>query len=58
MTNSAIRLWNYEISIFIKFLYHLDFAHDPIKITMPDGAVKEGTSFETSPFTIATAISK
>jgi len=25
---------------------------------MPDGAVKEGISFETSPFTIATAISK
>ena len=24
---------------------------------MPDGAVKEGTSFETSPFTIASAIS-
>jgi len=25
---------------------------------MPDGAVKEGISFETSPFTIATGISK
>jgi len=42
----------------IKFLYHLDFPHNSIKITMPDGAVKEGVSFETSPFNIATQISK
>lgn len=34
------------------------FPHEPIKITMPDGNVKEGTSFETSPFDIAKGIHK
>lgn len=33
------------------------FERRPIKITLPDGAVKEGTSFETSPFDIASKIS-
>jgi len=32
--------------------------HQPIKIIMPDGAVKEGVSFETSPYDIAAKISK
>jgi threonyl-tRNA synthetase len=31
---------------------------EPIKITLPDGTVKEGTSYETSPFSIALGISK
>ncbi len=53
-----MKIWHYVIRIVTKFIYYLDFPHDPIKITMPDGAVKEGISFETSPFTIATAISK
>ncbi|BGP14692.1 hypothetical protein JCM10213_006228 [Rhodosporidiobolus nylandii] len=30
----------------------------PIKVTLPDGAVKEGTSYETSPMEIALGISK
>ncbi|KAI8063587.1 hypothetical protein BC940DRAFT_243122 [Gongronella butleri] len=30
----------------------------PIKITMPDGSIKEGTAWETSPMSIAVAISK
>ncbi|GAA5828434.1 hypothetical protein JCM11251_006248 [Rhodosporidiobolus azoricus] len=30
----------------------------PIKITLPDGSVKEGTSYETSPFSVALGISK
>ncbi|GMG56023.1 unnamed protein product [Ambrosiozyma monospora] len=30
----------------------------PIKITLKDGAIKEGTSYETSPFEIAKAIGK
>jgi threonyl-tRNA synthetase len=30
----------------------------PIKITLPDGSVKDGVAFETSPFDIARAISK
>lgn len=30
----------------------------PIQITLPDGSVKEGTSWETSPMTIALGISK
>ena len=38
-------------------IFHIDFPHVPIKITLPDGAVKEGISFETSPFSIASAIS-
>jgi len=29
----------------------------PIKITMPDGAVREGTSFDTSPVDVAKKIS-
>jgi hypothetical protein len=33
-------------------------SHEPIKIIMPDGAVKEGVSFETSPYDIAAKISK
>jgi threonyl-tRNA synthetase len=36
----------------------LGFPHEPIKVTMPDGAEKEGVSFETSPFDIAAKISK
>jgi threonyl-tRNA synthetase len=30
----------------------------PIKVTLPDGTVKDGTAFKTSPLDIATAISK
>jgi len=33
------------------------FERVPIKVTLPDGAVKEGTSFESTPFSIAKAIS-
>ena len=33
-------------------------SHEPIKITMPDDSVKEGVSFETSPYDIAAKISK
>jgi threonyl-tRNA synthetase len=33
------------------------YDRNPIKITLPDGAVKDGTSFESSPFTVAKAIS-
>ncbi|KAF5741053.1 threonine--tRNA ligase mitochondrial [Tripterygium wilfordii] len=32
--------------------------HDPIKITLPDGAVKEGKRWDTSPMDIAKGISK
>ena len=56
--NFGNRFSHYVKGIVFKFLYYLDFPHDAIKITMPDGAVKEGISFETSPFTIATGISK
>jgi threonyl-tRNA synthetase len=35
----------------------LGFDRNPIKITLPDGAVKEGTSYESSPFTVAKGIS-
>jgi len=31
---------------------------EAIEITLPDGAVKEGTSWETSPLSIAIGISK
>jgi hypothetical protein len=31
---------------------------EAIQITLPDGAVKDGTSWETSPLSIATGISK
>ncbi|GAA5852729.1 hypothetical protein JCM8547_002606 [Rhodosporidiobolus lusitaniae] len=31
---------------------------EPIKVTLPDGSVKEGTSYETTPFSIALGISK
>ena len=31
--------------------------HKPIKITLPDGAVKEGVSWETTPLDVAKAIS-
>jgi len=34
------------------------FPAEPIKITMPDGAVKDGVSFVTSPFDVANSISK
>jgi len=34
------------------------FPHEAIKVTMPDGSVKEGTSFKTSPYDIACGISK
>jgi threonyl-tRNA synthetase len=34
------------------------FPQKPIKITMPDGAVRDGTSFVTTPFDIASAIHK
>lgn len=30
----------------------------PIQITLPDGSVKEGTSWETTPMSIAVGISK
>jgi threonyl-tRNA synthetase len=30
--------------------------HNPITITMPDGKVHEGVSFETTPFNIAKSI--
>lgn len=36
----------------------IGYDRNPIKITLPDGAVKDGTSFETSPFAVASAISK
>ena len=36
----------------------LGFAREPIRVTLPDGAVKEGKSFETTPFDIAKGISK
>ena len=32
------------------------FPREPIKITMPDGAVRDGTSFETSPYDVAMKI--
>lgn len=31
---------------------------EPITVTFPDGATKEGTSWETTPFQLALAISK
>lgn len=34
------------------------WAHEPIKVTLPDGNIKEGVSLETSPLDIATKISK
>jgi hypothetical protein len=40
-----------------QFYFFIGFPREAIKITMPDGAFKEGKSFETSPFTIASAIS-
>jgi threonyl-tRNA synthetase len=33
------------------------FDRNPIKITLPDGAVKDGTSFESTPFSVAKGIS-
>jgi threonyl-tRNA synthetase len=36
----------------------LGFERKEISITMPDGAIKKGNSFDTSPFDIAKAISK
>ena len=36
----------------------IGYDRNPIKITLSDGAVKDGTSFETSPFAVASAISK
>ena len=36
----------------------IGFPKEPIKVTMPDGNVKEGKSFETSPYDIAASISK
>jgi len=33
------------------------FNRNPIKITLPDGAVKDGTSFESTPFSVAKGIS-
>lgn len=35
----------------------LGFPREPIKVTMPDGSVKEGTSFDTTPMDIAKGIS-
>ena len=32
--------------------------HVPIKITLPDGSVKEGMSNQTSPFDVAMSIAK
>jgi threonyl-tRNA synthetase len=34
------------------------FPKQEITVTLPDGSVKKGTSFESSPFTIASSISK
>jgi threonyl-tRNA synthetase len=42
----------------VKLIAHLEFPKRPIKITLPDGTVKEGMSFETSPYDIAKGISK
>lgn len=51
-----------KVSVIIKYntttFFYIGFPRNPIKITLPDGAVKEGTSFDTSPFSIASAISK
>jgi len=33
------------------------YDRNPIKITLPDGTVKEGTSFDSTPFSIAKGIS-
>lgn len=54
---------DYRIKIFdeLKQKYDAEIAakaRDPIKITLKDGSVKEGTAYETSPFTIASAIGK
>ena len=48
----------FKNTIKILSYFYIGFAHEKISITMPDGAVKEGVSFETSPFDIAKAISK
>lgn len=45
------------ICILSIFCFVIGFPHEAIKVTLPDGAVKEGISFETSPFSIASAIS-
>ncbi|XBA46745.1 threonine-tRNA ligase, cytoplasmic [Candidozyma auris] len=54
---------DYRIKIFdeIKAKHDAEFAaqeRKPIKITLKDGSVKEGTAFETSPFDIANGIGK
>ena len=43
---------------FFKNTMFSGFEKKPIKVTMPDGGVREGTSFKTSPFDIACQISK
>ena len=48
----------YKTQSNIYLISNIGFAHEKISITMPDGAVKEGVSFETSPFDIAKGISK
>ena len=45
------------LNLFLILVYLLGFDRNPIKITLPDGAVKEGTSYESSPFTVAKGIS-
>ena len=40
------------------YIFNIGFAKEKINITMPDGSIKEGVSFETTPFDIAKGISK
>ncbi|KAK6922152.1 Threonyl/alanyl tRNA synthetase, SAD [Dillenia turbinata] len=52
-----------RISLFEKIkseqhLHRLSLSPDPIKITLPDGTVKEGKKFQTSPLDVAKEISK
>jgi len=37
--------------------YSLELPHDPIKITLPDGNVKEGKALETTPLDVAKMLS-
>lgn len=51
------RLDYYTELIAVQRQKYLAMPHNPITITLPDGKVKEGVSFETTPLNIAKGIS-
>jgi hypothetical protein len=54
-----MKVWghHYYLLAFLSWLSPIELPKQPIKIVLPDGKAKEGTSFVTSPLDVAKMIS-